>query len=302
MTQISEKPAFKSGYVALVGKPNVGKSTLLNNLLNFKISVVTRKPQTTRRQIKGILNSDNYQIIFLDTPGLLEPKYKLQEAMLAAANRALQEADVTVLLLEAPKKLDKTDWNRLAELSKTSKNLIVALNKVDLIDKNSLLPLIEQLSKSPGVQLRSIVPISALKSNGLDLLVEEIVGVLPVGFPFYSKDQITDHPERFLVGELIREQILLRFGDEIPYSTTVEIDEFSERRPKDFIRAIIYVERKSQKGILIGKKGAALRDVGKLARREIEEMLGRSVYLELWVSIKEKWRRNEALLKEFGYY
>lgn len=288
------------GYVAIVGQPNVGKSTLLNHFLSFKMASVTRKPQTTRHQIKGILNGPGHQVVFLDTPGLLEPRYKLQEAMLQAAHRALQEADLALFMIEAKNKIDPRDQANLNQVAQLQKKIILVINKVDLVPRQNLLPLIDHYRRADGIE--TIVPVSALKDIGLDALRDEAIKALPVGFPFYDTEQITDHPERFLVSEIIREKIFLRFGDEIPYSTTVYIEEFKERKNrKDFIRATIYVEKKSQKGILIGKNGEALKKIGTNAREDIETTLERSVFLELWVKVKEKWRENEATLKEFGY-
>ena len=295
------KKNIKVGYVAIVGQPNVGKSTLLNNLLDFKVAAVTRKPQTTRHQIRGILNGEDHQIIFFDTPGLLEPKYKLQEAMRQAAFRSLKDADLVLFMVAAAREPHEFDTKLLNEIHDFNSSIILVLNKMDIISKNQVLPVMEYFTQLGT--LKSIMPISALKKEGLDSLKEEILSALPEGQPFYDKDQIMDHPERFLVSELIREKIFLRYGEEIPYATTVEIDEFKERKNgKDFIRAIIYVEKASQKGILIGKKGAALKDVGRIARHEIEHLLDRKVFLELWVKVKEKWRQDEKLLKEFGYY
>ncbi len=292
---------MKVGYVAIVGQPNVGKSTLLNNLLDFKVAAVTRKPQTTRHQIRGILNGEDHQIIFFDTPGLLEPKYKLQEAMRQAAFRSLKDADLVLFMVAAAEEPDAFDTKLLNEIHDFNSSIILLLNKMDIISKNQVLPVMEYFTQLGT--LKSIMPISALKKEGLDSLKEEILSALPEGQPFYDKDQIMDHPERFLVSELIREKIFLRYGEEIPYATTVEIDEFKERKDgKDFIRAIIYVEKASQKGILIGKKGAALKEVGRIARQEIEHLLDRKVFLELWVKVKEKWRQDEKLLREFGYY
>ncbi len=292
---------MKVGYVAIVGQPNVGKSTLLNNLLDFKVAAVTRKPQTTRHQIRGILNGEDHQIIFFDTPGLLEPKYKLQEAMRQAAFRSLKDADLVLFMVAAAEEPDAFDTKLLNEIHDFNSSIILLLNKMDIISKNQVLPVMEYFTQLGT--LKSIMPISALKKEGLDSLKEEILSALPEGQPFYDKDQIMDHPERFLVPELIREKIFLRYGEEIPYATTVEIDEFKERKDgKDFIRAIIYVEKASQKGILIGKKGAALKEVGRIARQEIEHLLDRKVFLELWVKVKEKWRQDEKLLREFGYY
>ncbi|TDI93602.1 MAG: GTPase Era [Caldithrix sp.] len=298
--RVSEKK-MKVGYVAIVGQPNVGKSTLLNNLLDFKVAAVTRKPQTTRHQIRGILNGEDHQIIFFDTPGLLEPKYKLQEAMRQAAFRSLKDADLVLFMVAAAEEPDAFDTKLLNEIHDFNSSIILLLNKMDIISKNQVLPVMEYFTQLGT--LKSIMPISALKKEGLDSLKEEILSALPEGQPFYDKDQIMDHPERFLVSELIREKIFLRYGEEIPYATTVEIDEFKERKDgKDFIRAIIYVEKASQKGILIGKKGAALKEVGRIARQEIEHLLDRKVFLELWVKVKEKWRQDEKLLREFGYY
>ena len=292
---------IKVGYVAIVGQPNVGKSTLLNNLLDFKVAAVTRKPQTTRHQIRGILNGENHQIIFFDTPGLLEPKYKLQEAMRQAAFRSLKDADLVLFMVAAAREPDEFDTKLLNQIHDFNSSIILLLNKMDIISKNQVLPVMEYYSQLGT--LKSIMPISALKKDGLDSLKEEILSALPTGQPFYDDDQIMDHPERFIVSELIREKIFQRYGEEIPYATTVQIDEFKERKDgKDFIRAIIYVEKASQKGILIGKKGAALKDVGRIARQEIEHLLERKVFLELWVKVKEKWRQDEKMLKEFGYY
>ncbi len=297
---MSEKK-IKVGYVAIVGQPNVGKSTLLNNLLDFKVAAVTHKPQTTRHQIRGILNGEDHQIIFFDTPGLLEPKSKLQEAMRQAAFRSLKDADLVLFMVAAAREPHEFDTKLLNEIHDFNSSIILVLNKMDIISKNQVLPVMEYYSQLGT--LKSIMPISALKKDGLDSLKEEILSALPAGQPFYDDDQIMDHPERFVVSELIREKIFQRYGEEIPYATTVQIDEFKERNDgKDFIRAIIYVEKASQKGILIGKKGAALKDVGRIARQEIEHLLERKVFLELWVKVKEKWRQDEKMLKEFGYY
>ncbi|MFQ6113812.1 MAG: GTPase Era [bacterium] len=297
----NSQQCFKVGYAAIVGRPNVGKSTLLNNLLSFKVSSVSRKPQTTRHQIRGILNGDNYQIIFLDTPGLLEPKYKLQEAMLQAAQRALRDSDVALFMVEAASRPERADVLLFEAASRTVRSMILIINNMDTVAKHAVLPLMDYYSRFENIN--TIVPISALKADGLDRLKKEIVDSLPEGQPFYPPDQITDHPERFIVSEVIREKIFQRYGEEIPYATTVNIEEFKERIDgKDFIKAVIYVEKNSQKGILIGKKGAALKNVGKLAREEIEFVLGRPVFLELWVKVKEKWRQDEKVLREFGYF
>jgi GTP-binding protein Era len=294
-----ESQIFKVGYVAIVGRPNVGKSTLLNHLLNFKVSAVSAKPQTTRHQIRGILSGENYQVIFFDTPGLLQPKYKLQDAMVRAAQRALQEADLALFMVAAAAEPHPEDAAFLDQIRAAAEKIIVAINKVDLISKNQLLPLMEFFSTK---NIPTIVPISALKRVGLEELKNEIIAALPAGVPLYSADQIMDHPERFLAAEIVREKIFQRYGEEIPYAVNVVIDEFRENPGgKDFIRAVVFVERRTQKGILIGNKGAAIKQVGKEARQEIEFLLGRPVFLEIWVKVREKWRQDEKALKEFGY-
>jgi len=296
----SISPNFKAGYVALIGRPNVGKSTLMNALLGQKLSIVTPKPQTTRHRVLGILSGQDHQIIFLDTPGLLIPRYKLQETMVKAARGATAEADVLVFMIEPEEKISPANRSILSELIQTKKLLILAINKIDVIEKEKLLPIINDYAQT--FNLATIIPISALKADGLDQLKQLLIDHLPVGFPFYPLDTITDQPERFFVAEIIREKIFQKYGEEIPYSTTVTTEEFKERdQGKDYIRAVIYVERASQKGIIIGKQGAALKKVGETAREEIEVFLGRAVYLELFVKVKEKWRQNEAVLRELGY-
>lgn len=291
---------FKSGYVALIGKPNVGKSTLMNALLGQKLSIVTPKPQTTRHRVLGILSGEDFQIIFLDTPGLLIPKYKLQETMVQAAKNAIEEADVLLFMIEPEGGITPANAAILTELVATKKPLILVINKVDTVDKEKLLPLIEKYAGK--FSLKNIIPISALKSDGLTELKTELIRNLLPGFPFYPLDMITDHPERFFVSEIIREKVFQKFSAEIPYSTTVTVDEFKERAAgKDYISATIIVERNSQKGILIGKKGAALKQVGQLARKEIELLLERPVFLELYVKVKEKWRKSDSDLRQLGY-
>lgn len=293
-------PNFKAGYVALIGRPNVGKSTLMNALLGQKLSIVTPKPQTTRHRVLGILSGKEHQIIFLDTPGLLIPRYKLQETMVKTAHGAIEEADVLLFMIEPEDKISPANRSILGELIATKKPLILIINKIDLVEKEKLLPIMDRYSQSFGIT--TIIPISAIKADGLEKLKQLIIDHLPVGFPFYPFDMITDQPERFFVAEIIREKIFQKYGEEIPYSTTVTVEDFRERdQGKDFIRATIYVERASQKGIIIGKQGAALKKIGQIAREEIEVFLGRAVYLELFVKVKEKWRQKEVVLRELGY-
>lgn len=299
MTELS--PKFKAGYVAIVGEPNVGKSTLMNTLLDQKISIVTRKPQTTRQRVLGILSQNDAQIIFLDTPGLLKPKYLLHEKMVRSAQSALDDADVIVLMTEVDNKCELSPAVRDLVLTKYSeKPLLLVMNKVDTIYKPNLLPLIDGFVKQQ--RFREVIPISALKRQNLDDFLSTLLQYLPVHEPYYPTDIVSEQPERFFVAEFIREQVFEQFEEEIPYSTAVEIQEFNERDAgKTYINADIIVERQSQKGILIGKNGEALKKVGSAARKEIEDFIQRKVFLELYVKVRERWRENEGTLKRLGY-
>lgn len=300
MTDTAEA-RFRCGYAAILGKPNVGKSTLLNSILDFKLSIVTPKPQTTRHRILGIYNDASSQVIFLDTPGLISPKYKLHEFLNLAAKSAASDADVLLMLLDAREASADELATLPVDLSHFAKPIVLCLNKIDLMEKNALLPKIDALSKLPF--LREIVPISALKKDGTDRLLACLQAYLPASPPLYPPDQLSVAPERFFASELIREKIFLRFGDEVPYSTAVLIEEFIERPgKKDYIRARVLVERESQKAILIGKGGRALKAVGSAARQAIEAMLERPIFLELIVSVRPKWRQSERELRRLGYH
>jgi len=291
---------FRSGYVAVVGLPNVGKSTLLNRLLHYKISIVSAKPQTTRRNVVGILNDKNYQIVFIDTPGILKPRYNLQEIMLRYIKSAIADADVLIYMIDVSyRRQTAEEIKKQLEIAR-GKAVILALNKIDLLEKRQLLPMMAQFSEIHD--FKTIIPISAEKSDGLEQLVAEAVQNLPFGHPYYPTDYISDQQERFFVAEIIREKIFQLYGEEIPYSTHVEIEAFKEQEDrKDYIRAAILVDRPSQKGIIIGKKGQALKKVGALAREEIEIFLDRPVFLELFVKVVEDWRRKDSQLKRLGY-
>lgn len=290
------KDVFYCGYVAIVGQPNVGKSTLCNLLLGEKLSIVTPKPQTTRHRILGILDGENYQIIFLDTPGLIsKPKYKLHELMNTTLRLCLQDADLVILMIEPQSELQEE-----LQLLDIKKNTILVINKIDLIQKDILLPLIDSIQKT--YDFKEIIPISALRADGINQLFNCILKYLPQNPPYFPKDILTNQPERFFVGEIIREKIFENYNQEIPYATTVLIEEFKEREGrKDYIRAIIYVERDSQRLILIGKKGQVLKKIGQSARQKIELFLGREIFLELWVKTKKKWKDDIKALKKLGY-
>jgi GTP-binding protein Era len=292
---------FRAGYVAIIGEPNVGKSTLINALLGQKISIVTRRPQTTRQRVLGILTLADAQMIVLDTPGILEPKYLLQETMMRSARRALEDADVILVLTDAGNEsyVSKALLAVVKPLQK-QKPLVLAINKVDTLHRDRVLPMIAEMAETG--MFEEIVPISALKTENLDRLLESLKSRLPEHPPLYPEDLVSEQPERFFVAEIIREKIFEKFHEEIPYSTAVEIREFKEREEgKTYINADIIVERASQKGILIGAKGSALKAVGQLARKEIEEFIGKPVFLELFVKVGEQWRKSASWMRRLGY-
>jgi len=290
--------AHKSGFVNIIGSPNVGKSTLMNALVGEKLSIITSKAQTTRHRIQGIVNGEDYQVVYSDTPGLLDPKYKLQETMLRAAKTALTDADVILYVTDIKEKpADLSDIT--ARLIKEKIPVILLINKVDKSNQEE----VERLAETWSAVLPSarILPVSALEKFNLDGLLKLILELLPEGPPYYSKDELTDKSERFFAGEIIREKILLNYQQEIPYSTEVEIEAFKVEERLIRIAAVIYVERDSQKGILIGNKGSAIKQVGTLARLEMEKFFGQRVFLEMFVKVRKDWRDNENALKSFGY-
>jgi GTP-binding protein Era len=294
---------FKAGYVAIVGEPNVGKSTLMNGLLQQKISIVTPKPQTTRHKILGILSTEAYQVVFLDTPGIITPKYALHDAMMHSSASAIDDADIILLMIDAahPRKAeDATTVGLLTKLQSARAPIVLVINKVDLVQKDGLLPLIDSYARA--FSFREIFPLSALKLEGTAALVDTIVRDLPVHPPYYPLDIVSEAHQRFFVGEIIREKIFLRCRDEVPYSTSVDVVEFKEREEgKWYISADVYVEKESQKGIVIGKKGAMLKELGRIARRDIEQFLDHPVFLDLHVKVRENWREDEQWLRRLGY-
>ncbi len=296
-TQSVFPPHHKTGYVAIIGKPNVGKSTLINALMGHKMSIVTRKPQTTRHRVLSVLSSDEYQIIILDTPGILEPRYRLHEAMMNSVHRSIADADLLIYITDT--KSAQPDGHHLSLLN--DKKSLLLINKIDLINERDALPIAEAyMQKHP---FEEIIPISALKRRNLDTLLRIMVDYMPEGPPLYPKDMLSEHPSRFFVSEIIREKIFELFSNEIPYSTQVNIIQYKEGEgsQKDVIDAEIVVDKKSQKGILIGRKGQALKKVGEIARGDIEEFVGRPVYLKLHVKVREDWRNSNGLLDSYGY-
>jgi len=293
--------AFKSGFIAIIGAPNVGKSTLLNQLLGQKIAITSEKPQTTRHRILGVAHLPEVQLVFLDTPGIHRARGPLNVRMVEVALKVLGDVDLVVFITDAASPDNAADEIILESLRKRNLPAILAINKVDLVEKEPLLPLIEKWQAA--YPFRAIVPISALERIQIDDLVAEMVAVLPEGPQYYPEDSVTDMPERFIATEMIREKVFRLSGQEIPYGVAVTVESFKERPGKDLIdiQATIHVERDSQKPIIIGKAGRMLKRIGEQARIDIEQMVGRKVFLKLWVRVQKKWTRDTKAIKRFGY-
>ncbi len=290
---------YKSGFVTVIGRPNVGKSTLINKIIGQKIAITSDKPQTTRSRIQCILTQEDAQIIFLDTPGIHKPKFKLGEYMLKAAEGTLKEVDVIFFVIDATEKFGGGEKYILERLSATSKPVILVVNKIDLIEREKILPIIAEYSTRRD--FAAVVPISATDGTNVDELIDEAKKFLPEGVQYYPAEMITDQPERLIIAELIREKILHATQDEVPHSIAVDLEEFTPRENGTiFIRATIYVERDSQKKILIGKGGSMLKNIGKESRPEIEMLLGAKIFLDLWVKVKKDWRNSLGALQSFG--
>ncbi|OQB65850.1 MAG: GTPase Era [Bacteroidetes bacterium ADurb.Bin141] len=287
----------QSGFVAIVGKPNAGKSTLLNTLLGQDLSIVTPKAQTTRHRIRGVFTTENYQLIFSDTPGIITPGYKLHERMMSFVQSAFADADVILLVLDAAD--NHFDAERFLKLNTTNRKLVVALNKIDLSSQEEVERIIENLNNT--LHPDAIVPISAKEKFGGEMLVNALLKFIPEAPPYFDKDMLTDRNERFFASEIVREKIFLQYDKEIPYSIEVAIEEFKDLPNIVRIRSYIFVERESQKAILLGKNGAAIKKLGMAARKKIETMVGKKVFLELTVKIRDDWRNNEQQLTNFGY-
>jgi GTP-binding protein Era len=288
---------MKSGFVNIFGKPNAGKSTLLNALMGEKMAIVSPKVQTTRHRIKGILNDKDYQVIFSDTPGIIEPKYKLHEKMMQAVKSSLEDADVALLLVDIKDDLEKA--NEIFSSLSLKAPAIVVLNKTDLATKETIQKAVSFFSDKK--YCKKVVEISALKNTGVDELLKVILSMLPEGEPFYTDDNLSDLPMKFFVSELIREKIFYLYQDEIPYHATVLVQEFKEKTTLTKITADIILQRETQKGIVLGEGGKMIKQLGTLARKDIEEFIGRKVFLELFVKVRPKWRDNEIHLREYGY-
>ena len=292
--------SFKSGFVAIVGRPNVGKSTFMNYVLGQKIAIMSDKAQTTRNKIQGVYTKEDAQIVFLDTPGIHKPKHELGEFMVKSAYSALKEVDAVLFMVNASEKRGPGDDFIIEKLKGIRTPIFLVLNKIDLVTPEVLLERVE--SYKDALDFAGVFPISVLQGNNVNELMEGLINALPEGPQYYPADQITDHPEYFVVSELIREKILQLTQEEIPHSVAVTVDKMQKDEfDKVHVYANIIVERKSQKGIIIGKGGRLLKEIGTRARRDIQQLLGNKVYLELWVKVEKDWRKRKSNLQEYGY-
>lgn len=290
---------YRAGFVSIIGRPNVGKSTLMNHIIGQKIAITSNKPQTTRNRIQTVYTSDEGQIVFVDTPGIHKSKNKLGDYMVNVAYKALNDVDVVLWLVEPTTYIGAGEQSIIEQLKKVKSPVILVINKIDTVKKNEILPVIETYSKE--YDFAQIIPVSARKNDGLNELIHGIMSYLPYGMPFYDEDTITDQPERQIVAEMIREKVLRSMGDEIPHGVAVAIDAMKFEGNLCNIDATIVCERDSHKGMIIGKGGSKLKEIGTLARPDIEDMLQCKVFLKLWVKVKKDWRDSDFLMKNFGY-
>ncbi len=290
---------FKSGFITIVGRPNVGKSTFLNQAIGEKVSIISDKIQTTRTRIQGILTTDDAQLVFIDTPGVHKPKHRLGDYMVDASMRTLHDADVVMFFINANEGYGKGDQYIIERLKNLHQPIYLVINKVDLINPNDLFPLINQYKDK--CDFEEIIPISALNGNNVEKLLEMVKEHIPEGPKYFDDEQITDHSTRFMVSELIREKVLHHTEEEIPHSVNVVVESFKEESDRTHINATIIIERDSQKGIIIGKQGSMLKKIGSEARKDIEELIDDKVYLELWVKVQKDWRNKEVMLKQYGF-
>lgn len=293
------KEKYKSGFAAIIGMPNVGKSTLLNKIAGQKIAIISEKPQTTRNKILAIHTTDTEQIVFTDTPGIHKPHNKLGEFMVNAANETMRDVDVLLFVIDATRPIQDVEREIVKNIAKTGLPCILVMNKVDLVEKSNLLPMIADYSSM--YDFESIVPMSAKSGDGVDVLLNDIKNYIPEGPQFYDEDMITDQPEKQIAAEIIREKMLWLLDKEIPHGIAIEITKMQEKEKVTNIYATIYCEKATHKGIIIGKNGDMLKKIGSMARKDIEHMLGKKVYMELWVKVKNDWRNSDFLIKNFGY-
>ncbi len=298
---MSELHGFRSGFIALVGRPNVGKSTLMNQMVGRKLAIMSDKPQTTRNKITAVLTTASAQLIFIDTPGIHKPKHKLGEYMVTVAENVLHEVDVILFLMEAgEKEVGAGDRYVIDRLKQTKTPVVMVINKTDLVEHSVLLPLIEKYRQL--MDFSHIIPVSALTGENVQVLVDTLTGMLSEGPKYYPDDMQTDQPESAIIKETIREKVLHLTREEIPHAIAVEIEELRPGKGDVvYVRAVIFTEKESQKGIIVGKSGQLLKKIGELARREIENLLGSKVYLDLWVKVRKDWRNKDSFLKDFGY-
>ncbi|PAV29033.1 GTPase Era [Virgibacillus profundi] len=291
---------YKSGFIAIIGRPNVGKSTFMNRVIGQKIAIMSDKPQTTRNKIQGVLTEEDAQMVFIDTPGIHKPKHRLGDFMVKIAENTLNEVDAVIFMINAKEGYGKGDQYILDRLQQVKRPVFLVINKIDLIHPDDLFPLIEQYKDKYNYE--EVIPVSALEGNNVSRLLDILKTHLPEGPQYYPADQVTDHPERFVISELIREKVLQLTREEVPHSIAVVLENIEERDSNAmFIQATIITERKTQKGILIGKQGSMLKNIGKSARKDIETLLGTKVYLELWVKVKKDWRNRQSNLHELGF-
>jgi GTP-binding protein Era len=298
---MTENQSFKSGFISIIGRPNVGKSTFLNRVIGQKIAIMSDKPQTTRNKIQGVLTMDDTQMIFIDTPGIHKPKHKLGDFMMKVAQNTLKEVDLVLFMVNAEEGFGRGEEFIIEKFQTVNTPIFLVINKIDQIHPDQLLSIIESYKEK--YSFKEIVPISALEGNNVERLLDQIKTYLPEGPQYYPADQVTDHPERFIITELIREKALHLTREEIPHSLAVVLDKMERQKGKDIIHvmATVIVERDSQKGIIIGKQGSMLKEIGKRARVDIENLLGSKVFLELWVKVQKDWRNRISQLRDFGF-
>lgn len=292
---------YKSGFVSIIGRPNVGKSTFLNKVIGQKIAIMSDKPQTTRNKIQGVLTTEDSQIVFIDTPGIHKPKHKLGDFMMKVAQNTLKEVDLILFMVNAEEGYGRGEEFIIEKFQTVKTPIFLVINKIDKVHPDQLITLIDSYKEK--FPFKEIVPISALEGNNVDALLEQIKYYMPEGPQYYPADQVTDHPERFIVTELIREKALHLTREEVPHSLAVVMDKMERKENRDIVHimATIIVERDSQKGIIIGKQGVMLKEIGKRAREDIENLLGTKVFLELWVKVQKDWRNKMSQLRDFGF-